>query len=141
MEYQNTDDTIRIDEYIEPGKNVESGHILQACYRIIDAEKVALAETKLPQAIRYQEQLKKYKQQLDPEMCKEVTNYKREKFAELEQSKEQIYEKVKSWNNQMKGMYKIKHVGKRKETMEAISEVQNVNKNQQENSQEETITI
>lgn len=140
MDYQNTDVVIRTQEYIETEKNVESRGVLQDCYRIIDAETVALAETKIPEAIRYQEQLKTYKQQLDPEIFKEVINYKREKFAGLEQSKEQIYEKVKSWHNQMKGMYKIKHVGKRKETMEALAEVQNI-RNQQENSQEETITI
>jgi len=120
MDYQNTENDI-----------------LQACFGIIDKEKDALSKGILSQAIRYQSQLNEYKIQLSAEECNEVTNYKREKFAELEQSKEQIYEKVKSWNNQLRGMYKIKHVYKRKETMEAISEVQNVNEKQQE----EIITI
>lgn len=131
----------RKDDDIEPGTEMDPDDILQACYGAIDAEQEALSKGRIAQAIRCQEQLKKYKQQLDSKMSQVVTIYKREKFAELGKTREQVEEMVQSWNNQMKGMYKIKHVSKRKETMEAISEGQNVNKKQQENSQEETITI
>lgn len=127
----------RKDGDIEPGKKIDPYDILKACYGAIDAEQEAISRGRIAQAIRCQEQLKKYKQQLDSKMCQDVTNYKREKFAELGKTREQIEEQVKSWNNKMKGMYKIGHVGKRKEIIEEISEVQN----KQENSQEETITI
>lgn len=98
--------------------------ILKACYGAIDAQKEALSKGRITQALRCQEQLKRYKQELDEVGCQEVTNYKREKFAELMQTREQVEEQLKSWNNIMKGMYKIKHVGKRKETMEKMLDFQ-----------------
>lgn len=115
--------------------------ILQACYKIIDAQKEAISKGKITQAIRCQEQLKIYKQELDEVGCQEVTNYKREKFAELMQTREQVEEQLKSWNNTMKGMYKIEHVGKRKETMEKIQSLQNKEKQTQREDQMEIANI
>jgi hypothetical protein len=40
-----------------------------------------------------------------------MLNYKREKFAELMQTREQVEEQEKLWNSRFKGMYKIKHTG------------------------------
>lgn len=110
--------------------------ILQACYKIIDEQKETISKGKITQAIRCQEQLKIYKQELDEVEWQEVTNYKREKFAELMQTREQVEEQLKSWNNTMKGMYKIKHVGKRKETMEKLQSLQNKEKTQREDQME-----
>lgn len=107
MEYQATNDT------------------LQACYKIIDEQKEALSQGRITQALRCQKQLEIYKQKLDSVDYKEVTNYKREKFAELMQTREQIEEKLRAWKSNMKGMYKIGHVGKRKETMEKMQKLQN----------------
>lgn len=115
--------------------------ILQACYGAIDAQKEALSKGRITQALRCQEQLKRYKQKLDEVGCQEVTNYKREKFAELMQTREQIEEQIKSWNNTMKGMYKIRHVGKRKETMEKIQSLQNKEKQTSREGQMEMATI
>lgn len=106
MEYQATNDT------------------LQACYKIIDEQKEVLSQGRITQALRCQKQLETYKQKLDSADYKEVTNYKREKFAELMQTREQIEEKLKAWKSNMKGMYKIKHAEKRKETMEKMQELQ-----------------
>lgn len=102
----------------------EKDDTLQECYVIIDEQKEALSKGRITQALRSQKQLEIYKQKLDSADYKEVTNYKREKFAELMQTREQIEEKLRVWKSNMKGMYKIKHVGKRKETMEKMQELQ-----------------
>lgn len=115
--------------------------ILQACYGAIDAQKEALSKGRITQAIRCQEQLKRYNRELDEVGRKEVTNYKREKFAELMQTREQVEEQLKSWNSKMKGMYKIEHVGKRKETMEKIQSLQNKEKQTSREEQMEMATI
>ena len=119
------------------GSLPEQNEILQACYGAIDAQKEALSKGRITQAIRCQEQLKKYMQILDESCFKEVTNYKREKFAELMQTREQLEEKIKSWTGTMKGMYKIKNADARKDVMQTIQEVQN----KSEKEQEEQITI
>ena len=93
---------------------------LKACYGAIDAQKEALLYGRIVQALRCQEQLKKYKQELNSIELQEITIYKREKFAELMLTREQIEEQTKLWNNQFKGMYKIKHTEKRKEAMNEI---------------------
>jgi len=109
----------------EQGNQLKPDDILQACYGAIDAEKEALSRGKITQALRCQEQLKKYKQKLNPDEYQDMLNYKREKFAELMQSREQIEEQIKSCNSEMKGMYKIKHIQERQQVMEIISELQN----------------
>ena len=98
---------------------------LKACYGAIDAQKEALSRGKITQALRCQEQLKKYKQKLNPDEYQVMLNYKREKFAELMQTREQVEEQTKLWNSRFKGMYKIKHTQERQQTLEAISELQN----------------
>lgn len=102
----------------------EPDYILQACYGAIDAQKDALSKGRITQALRCQEMLKIFKEKLDDARSKEVTNYKREKFAELMQSREQLEEQIKLWNNSMKGMFKITHVQERKDAMEMIKNIQ-----------------
>ncbi len=102
----------------------EKDDTLQECYVIIDEQKEALSKGRITQALRSQKQLEIYKQKLDSADYKEVTNYKREKFAELMQTREQIEEKLRVWKSNMRGMYKIKHVGKRKETREKMQGLQ-----------------
>ena len=123
------------------GEQPEPDDILQACYGAVDAQKEAISRGRIAQAIRCQEQLKKYKEQLDDAGCKEVTNYKREKFAELMQTREQLEEQIKSWKNTMKGMYKLKHVRARKEAMETIRETQNIEKQPAVESEMEIASI
>ena len=121
------------------GNKLEPNEFLQACYGAIDAQKEALSKGRITQAIRCQEQLKKYMQVLDESCCKEVTNYKREKFAELMQTREQVEEQIKSWKNAMKGMYKIKHVSHRKSAMEEIQGAQNKENAAEKSVEEATI--
>ena len=112
-------------EDMKQGNKIQPEDILQACYGAVDAQKEALSKGRISQALRCQEQLKKYMDELDEKGKKEIINYKREKFAELMQSREQVEEQIKSWNNTLKGMYKVKHVGKRKEMYNMIQNIQN----------------
>lgn len=119
------------------GKEPENKNdsILQACYGAIDAQKEAISKGKITQALRCQEQLKMYKQKLSKAECQEIINYKREKFAELMQTREQLEENMKKWNSQLKGMYKIEHAQKRRETMEVIQNLQNPEKSQEKQTE------
>ena len=121
-----------VDENID-GKKTED--ILQACYKAIDAETEAISQGKMGLALKYQDQLKKYKQLLPVEYKDLTTNYKREKFAQLEKTREQVDGQKESWKNKMKGMYKIKDVTIRKEAMRIISNTQN---KEQEKEDKET---
>ena len=131
--YDRKDDDNGIQNEIDPDDN------LKACYGAIDAQKEALSRGKITQALRCQEQLKKYKQKLNPDEYQVMLNYKREKFAELMQTREQVEEQTKLWNSRFKGMYKIKHTQERQQTMETISELQN--KETIKVAEEETITM
>ena len=119
------------------GKEPENKNdsILQACYGAIDAQKEAISKGKITQALRCQEQLKMYKQKLSKAECQEIINYKREKFAELMQTREQLEENMKKWNSQLKGMYKIEHAQKRREAMEVIQNLQNPEKSQEKQTE------
>jgi len=112
-------------EEMKQGEQNDPDDILKKCYGAIDAQKEAISTGRIAQAIRCQEQLKKYKERLDDCGRKEVTNYKREKFAELMQTREQIEEQIKSSNKVMKGMYKIKHVRKRIEATQIFENAKN----------------
>ena len=119
------------------GKEPENKNdsILQACYGAIDAQKEAISKGKITQALRCQEQLKMYKQKLSKAECQEIINYKREKFAELMQTREQLEENMKKWNSQLKGMYKIEHAQKRRDAMEVIQNLQNPEKSQEKQTE------
>lgn len=96
-------------------------YLLKACYGAIDAQAEAISKGRIAQAIRCQEQLKRFKQELNSDICNEVTRYKRDKFAELGCSREVLEEKNKTWKNKMKGMYKIKDVEQRSCAVNQIS--------------------
>jgi len=106
----------------QPGNEHDPDKIMQACYGAIDAQKEALSKGKITQALRCQEQLKRYMQVIDSLECKDmIINYKREKLAELGRSREQLEEQIKSWENKMKGMYKIVHVSKRDNAIKMVT--------------------
>lgn len=111
------------------GKQPEQEDIIQACYGAIDAQKEALSKGRISQALRCQEQLKKYMQILGENEHVEVIKYKREKFAELMRTREQLEEQTDLWNNVMKSMYKKEDAQARKDLINAISSVQNKEKN------------
>ena len=110
---------------IKQGEEPEPNDILQACYGAIDAEKEALSRGRITQAIRCQEIFKEYIKELDSVRYKDVINYRREKFAELVQTREELEGQNKLWNNQMKDFCKKEHVIKRKEAWGQIQNTQN----------------
>ena len=114
---------------------------MQACYGDIDAQKEALSKGRITQALRCQEQLKKYMEQLGETGRAEIINYKREKFAELMQSREQLEEQAYSWNADMTDCVRIEDVLERKKVMEMIQGLQNKHKQPSKDIQQETITI
>ena len=126
---------------MKQGENPEPNDILQACYGAVDAQKEALSRGRITQATRCQEKLKKYMKELDSVNYKEIINYKREKFAELVQSRENIEAHIVAWNKTMKNMFKAKHVEARKNAMEKIQKLQNKEINKIGENQIEMITI
>ena len=84
-------------------KQIDPEEILRACYGAIDAQKEALSRGRISQALRCQEILKKYINQIEEaNLLNEVINYKREKFAELVRTREEIENSNKDWNDTMK---------------------------------------
>ena len=98
--------------------------ILQACYGAIDAQKEALSKGKITQARKCQEVLKKYVQNVDLENYRElITNYKREKFAELVKSRDELEQKNASWYRIMREFYKEGHTMERKNVVDIMPRV------------------
>jgi len=124
------------------GNKPEPNEFLQACYGAIDAQKEALSKGRITQAIRCQEQLKKYIQKLNPDEYQEVLKYKREKFAELMQTREQVETKVKECNDFTKSCYETKEVlEERKKAADIFQGVLNKPKDSVKDIQEEPLKI
>ena len=104
------------------GKENNPDDILQKCYGAIDVQQKALSQGKIKQAKRCQEELKQYMNEIDIETYgKLITEYKREKFAELGKSKDKIQEDNDRWSDMLKAFYKPKHTEKRPIAMKVIS--------------------
>lgn len=110
----------------EQGKQREPNAVdsrLLACYGAIDAQQKALSQGKLKQAIKCQEILEQYLEQIDTANYRDlIINYKREKFGELIREKEAVQEENKTWSCQMKTFCKPEDVEQRKKAMEQIEE-------------------
>lgn len=114
----------RKDEEKEPENRREPDNILQACYGAIDAQKEALSRGKITQARKCQQILKKYMQKIDLENYRElIINYKREKFAELMKSRDDLEEQNNSWDKIMRAFYKEGHVKERQTAIKLITKV------------------
>lgn len=105
-------------------KEIQPDDILQACYGAIDAQKEALSRGKITQARKCQEILKQYMQKVDLENYRDlIINYKREKFAELVKSRDELEQKNASWDKIMRAFYKTGHVMERKKLVDSITKV------------------
>lgn len=123
----------RKDDDIGPRNSTEPDDILQACYGAVDAQKEALSRGKIVQATKCQEILKKYMQQINsPDVIALVVNYKREKFAELVRTRDEVETQNSAWNNVMRGFYHPEHVKERKDTIGIIGNVQDKPKQNEE---------
>lgn len=111
----------------------EPDDILQACYGAVDAQKEALSRGKIVQAAKCQEILKKYMQQIDsPDIIGLVVNYKREKFAELVRTRDEVENQNSAWNQMMKSFYHPEHAMQRQDTISIIGNVQDKPKQNEE---------
>ena len=63
-------------------------------------------------------------------------NYRREKFAELGQSREQLEEQIKEWKDNMKSMCRKEHAELRHATIKMIQEIPNKEEKQTNMEQE-----
>ena len=114
----------RKDDDMGEQKEIQPDDMLQACYGAIDAQKEALSRGKITQARKCQEILKQYMQKIDIENYRDlIINYKREKFAELVKSRDELEQKNASWDRIMREFYKEGHVLERKNLVEAITKV------------------
>ena len=122
----------------------ESGpdDILKACYGAIDAQKEALSRGKITQARKCQEILKQYMQKVDIENYRElIINYKREKFAELVKSRDELEQKNASWHRIMRQFYKEGHVMERKNVVDIITKVPQKEKTEVKNALQDEIEL
>ena len=114
----------RKDEDKGAGNQGKPDDILQACYGAIDAQKEALSHGKITQARKCQEILKKYMQRIDLKNYQEmILNYKREKFAELMKSRDEIEAQNSAWNKIMRAFYKEGHAKERQDAIDLIAKV------------------
>lgn len=102
-------------------ENPEPDDMLQTCYGVIDAEVNALSKGKIKTAIECQKLLQQYMQRiLSPKIQALVLYYKREKFGELIQSREEVDERNEKWIKEMQEFYKKGNTKMRNDAMEAI---------------------
>lgn len=96
---------------------------LLACYGAVDAQQKALSRGKIKQAIKCQEILKQYLDEIDTISYRElVVNYKREKFGELIRDKEAVQENNENWMRDMKIFCKPEFAMERQRATEQIEE-------------------
>lgn len=126
-------------EDMKKGEQPEPDDILQACYGATDAEKEALSRGRITQAARCQQMFQEYLKELESAHYREIINYRREKFAELMISRDQVEEKNEIWNNKMKSLCRPEHVTKRQKAWGQIQSVQN--KDIEKNKEEEILSI
>lgn len=104
---------------------------LMACYGAIDVQQKVLSEGKIKKAIKCQQLLDKYINELDSMTYKDlIVNYKREKFGELIRSKEAVHENNEQWSTRLQDFCINYSASARKEATEQI-----------ENAKENTISL
>ena len=127
----------RNDDNIGLGHSNGPDGILQACYGAVDAQQEALSRGKIGQAIKCQEILKDYIQKIDSsDVIGLVINYKREKFAELVRTRDEVEGENFSWNKRMRGFYHPEHATERQDAISIITNVPDKTK-----TNEEVLTI
>lgn len=125
--YDRNDDNMRL------GKSTGPDSILEACYGAVDAQKEALSHGKIGQATKCQEILKSYMQQIDSlDVIGLIINYKREKFAELVRTRDEVEGQNFSWNKRMRDFYHLEHVMERQDAISIITNIPNKTKQNEE---------
>ena len=106
--YGNKKDDIDKDKQNNNSKYSKQENILNRTYGAVDAEQDALRKGKLKSAKACKQIWKEYMEQLEEESYKQMAlNYKRAKFEELVQLREDIEERTKKFMRQAKESCKI----------------------------------
>lgn len=111
---------------------------LMACYGVIDVQKDVLSKGKIKKAIRCQEILKQYIEELESEEYKKlIVDYKRSKLGELNKTNEVVHENNEQWMKELKLCSRKELVTNRKDAMGVINLVTTGRQGTQEKSAEE----
>lgn len=111
---------------------------LMACYGVIDVQKDVLSKGKIKKAIRCQEILKQYIEELESEEYKKlIVDYKRSKLGELNKTNEVVHENNEQWMKKLKLCSRKELVTNRKDAMGVINLVTTGRQGTQEKSAEE----
>lgn len=111
---------------------------LMACYGVIDVQKDVLSKGKIKKAIRCQEILKQYIEELESEEYKKlIVDYKRSKLGELNKTNEVVHENNEQWMKKLKLCSRKELVTNRKDAMGVINLVITGRQGTQEKSAEE----
>jgi len=111
---------------------------LMACYGVIDVQKDVLSKGKIKKAIRCQEILKQYIEELESEEYKKlIVDYKRSKLGELNKTNEVVHKNNEQWMKKLKLCSRKELVTNRKDAMGVINLVITGRQGTQEKSAEE----
>ncbi len=95
---------------------------LMACYGVIDVQKDVLSKGKIKKAIKCQEILKQYIEELDSEEYRKlIVNYKRSKLGELSKTNEVVHENNEQWMKKLKLCSRSELVTQRRDAMGVIN--------------------
>lgn len=107
----------------EIGNDKDPQNNYASCCGLVDIEKDALSHGQIIKAKQCQKLLKEYMKEIDSKSYRDlIINYKREKFAELGKSKEQIATENENYANNIKKFYKIGDAAQRKEAKQEVEE-------------------
>lgn len=113
---------------------------LMACYGVIDVQKDAISKGKIKKAIRCQEILKQYIEEIDSEEYRKIiVNYKRSKFGELNRTKEVVHENNEQWIKRMKDFNRAELVTERSDALSVINSIRTSQEELEINSTKENV--
>lgn len=100
--------------------------ILMACYGAIDAEATALSHGRLGKARSCQKVLEGYMAaQLEEKVMERIIQYKREKFAEISKTKDNIQTQNELWINMLRGFNEKTSASKKQEVIQEFGDLKN----------------
>lgn len=115
---------------------------LMACYGVIDVQKDVLSKGKIKKAIKCQEILKQYIEELDSEEYRKlIVDYKRSKLGELSKTNEVVHENNEQWMKKLKLCSRVELVTPRRDAMNVINLVRIGKQNTQEQENREELEV
>lgn len=114
---------------------------LLAYYGAIDAEATALSQGKIKKAMKCQEIRKMYEKQADRTILDSLIKYKREKFAEISQTRETTEQQNEKWENLLEGFNVKTSAQVKKEIVEMFKQALKPKEIENEEKQTEGIEL